>query len=70
MDRKLKKGDRVDVDTPQGRTAGVVHKVVTKETKVRGTRLDGSEDEPIYVVRCDRQERPGGPRDVIVRRRP
>lgn len=70
MDRKLRKGDRVELDTRRGRTAGIVQKVVTKEKKVRGTRLEGSDDDPIYVVRCRAADRPAGHKDVVVRRRP
>ena len=70
MDRKLKKGDRVEWNTPQGRTMGVVQKVVTKETRVRGTRLKGSEDDPVYIVRSSRSGKEAGHKDVALRRRP
>ena len=68
MDRKLRKGDRVEWNTPQGRTAGVVQKVVTRETRVRGTRLRGSDDDPVYIVRSNRSGKLAGHKDVALRR--
>ena len=70
MARKLRKGDRVEWNTPQGRTEGVVQKVVTKDTRVRGTRLRGSEEDPVYVVRSSRSGRQAGHKTVALRRRP
>lgn len=70
MDRKLKKGDRVEWNTPQGRTAGVVQKVVTKETKVRGTHLRASEEDPVYIVRSRRSGGVAGHKDFALRRKP
>lgn len=70
MDRKLRKGDRVEWNTPQGRTTGVVQKVVTKETRVRGTRLCGSEEDPVYIVRSRRSGKLAGHKDVALRRKP
>jgi hypothetical protein len=70
MGRKLRKGDTVEWDGPQGRTTGVVQEVVTREIRVRGTRLQGSEDDPVYIVRSPRPGGRAGHRDVALRHRP
>lgn len=70
MDRKFRKGDRVEWNSPQGRTEGIVQRVVTKETKVRGTRLTGSEEDPVYIVRSRRSGKEAGHKDVALRLRP
>ncbi len=69
----LKPGDRVEWNTPQGRTVGVVRKVVTRDTRVRGTQLRGSEDDPVYIVRTRATGMEAGYRehkDVALKRRP
>lgn len=70
MSTRWKKGDTVQWNTPEGRTTGVVQKVVTRPVRVRGTRLEGSEDEPVYIVRCDHTGRMTGHRKVALKQRP
>ena len=59
MARDLKKGDRVEWGTPQGRTTGRVKRKVTGEERVgnrgqKGTRVKGSTEDPRYVVESER----------------
>ncbi len=51
----LKKGDKVEWKTPQGKTEGKVVEKVTEEKTVgnkgqKGTTVKGSKDDPRYVV--------------------
>jgi Hypervirulence associated proteins TUDOR domain len=55
----LKKGDKVEWNTPQGRTEGEVKEKVTTERRVgnrgqKGTTVKGSEEDPRYLVESDR----------------
>ena len=59
MAENLKKGDRVEWNTPQGKTTGTVEEKVTGEKRVgnqgqKGTKVKGSEDDPRYVVESER----------------
>ncbi len=55
----LKKGDKVEWNTPQGRTEGEVVEKVTEEKRVgnqgqKGTKVKGSKDDPRYRVESDK----------------
>ena len=55
----LKKGDKVEWNTPQGKTEGKVKEKVTEEKRVgnsgqKGTKVRGSEDDPRYVVESEK----------------
>jgi Hypervirulence associated proteins TUDOR domain len=55
----LKKGDRVEWNTPQGKTEGEVKEKVTGERRVgnegqKGAKVKGSEDDPRYVVESEK----------------
>ena len=59
MAEKIKKGDKVEWKTPQGKTTGTVKEKVTGEKRVgnkgqKGTRVKGSKDDPRYVVESDK----------------
>ncbi len=59
MAKNLKKGDRVEWDTPQGKTTGKVKKKVTGEERVsnsgqKGTKVKGSKDDPRYLVESEK----------------
>ncbi len=59
MAKHLKKGDKVEWSTPQGKTEGQVKEKVTGEQRVgndgqKGQKVKGSEDEPRYVVESDK----------------
>jgi hypothetical protein len=46
-------GDKVRWNTPQGETHGVVQRKETTTVTVGGTKLNGSEDDPVYIVKSD-----------------
>jgi hypothetical protein len=55
----LKKGDRVEWNTPQGKTEGKVKEKVTTEKRVgnqgqKGTTVKGSKDDPRYLVESEK----------------
>jgi Hypervirulence associated proteins TUDOR domain len=59
MAGELKKGDRVEWNTPQGKTEGEVKEKVTGERRVgnegqKGAKVKGSEDDPRYVVESEK----------------
>jgi Hypervirulence associated proteins TUDOR domain len=59
MAKDLKRGDRVEWGTPQGKTTGKVKRKVTGEERVgnkgqRGTKVKGSKDDPRYVVESEK----------------
>lgn len=56
--KKLKQGDEVEWDTPQGKTSGKVKKKITSTERVgnegqKGTKVKGTEDDPRYLVETD-----------------
>lgn len=67
---KLRRGDFVEWSTSQGRATGVVRKVITKDTRVRGALLKGSEEDPVYIVRSTGPEGDTDSREVALKRRP
>jgi hypothetical protein len=55
----FKKGDKVEWNTPQGKTTGTVKKKITGTERVgnsgqKGTEVKGSEDDPRYLVESDK----------------
>lgn len=59
MAKDLKKGERVEWATPQGKTTGRVKEKVTSEKRVgnkgqRGQKVKGSGDDPRYVVESEK----------------
>ena len=55
----LNKGDKVEWNTPQGKTTGKVREKVTSERRVgnegqTGTKVKGSKDDPRYVVESEK----------------
>jgi hypothetical protein len=52
-DRDLKKGDRVEWNTSQGKTTGEVKKRVTSKTKIKGHEVKASKGNPQYVVESE-----------------
>jgi Hypervirulence associated proteins TUDOR domain len=68
------KGDKVEWNTPQGKTEGEVKERVTKEKRVgnagqKGTKVKGSEDNPRYVVESDRSGKLAAHRPEALERR-
>ena len=51
---EFKQGDRVEWNTPQGKTRGTVKKKLTSETEVGGQKINASEDDPCYLVKSEK----------------
>jgi hypothetical protein len=54
MAKDLERGDKVEWNTPQGKTRGRVVKKVTRATRVKGHKVAASPDDPEFLVRSDR----------------
>lgn len=50
MAEKLKKGDKVEWGTSQGKTTGTVKKKLTSPIKIKDHKVAASEDNPEYLV--------------------
>lgn len=54
MADKLKAGDYVEWDTPQGKTSGTVKKKLTQPTEIKGHHVSASPDHPEYLVETEK----------------
>jgi Hypervirulence associated proteins TUDOR domain len=52
--QEFRQGDRVEWNTPQGKTRGTVKKKLTLSTEVGGQRISASEDDPRYLVESEK----------------
>lgn len=50
----LKAGDRVEWDTPQGKTVGKVEKKLTSPMKIKGHKVAASKSNPEYLVKSEK----------------
>jgi len=50
MADKLKKGDKVEWETSQGKTSGAVKKKLTAPTDIKGHHVAASEENPEFLV--------------------
>lgn len=69
MAEKLSPGDKVRWNTSQGETEGEVTERVTEETCVGGTRLKGSDDDPVYIVESAKTGKKAGHKANALRRK-
>lgn len=53
MADQFKQGDRVEWNTPQGKTTGVVVSKLTSPTEIKGQHFNASENNPEYLVESD-----------------
>ena len=53
MAENLKKGDKVEWETSQGKTNGTVKKKLTSPTKIKSHKVAASKDNPEYLVETD-----------------
>ena len=60
MSTDFKSGAKVRWNTPQGETHGVVQRKETKAVTVGATKLKGSEDDPVYIVKSDKTGKEAG----------
>ena len=51
---ECKQGDKVEWNTPQGKTRGRVKKKLTSPTQVGGQNINASEDDPRYLVESEK----------------
>lgn len=54
MTKTLKKGDKVEWDTSQGKTHGTVVKKQTSETHIKTHKVAATKDDPQYIVKSDK----------------
>ena len=54
MSKQLKKGDKVEWNTSQGKTLGTVVKKQTTETHIKKHKVAASKDNPQYIVKSDK----------------
>jgi hypothetical protein len=59
MAKDLKSGDKVEWNTPQGKTRGRVVKKVTRETRVKGHKVAASAENPEFLVQSDKSDKSG-----------
>jgi hypothetical protein len=57
MAKQLKPGDRVEWDTPQGKTTGRVKKKLTARKQIKGHVVTASKNNPEYLVESDKSGR-------------
>ena len=53
MAQEFKQGNKVEWNTPQGKTKGTVKKKLTERTDVGGQTVAASEDDPRYLVESE-----------------
>ena len=54
MAQELKKGDKVEWKTSQGKTQGEVKEKLTSPTDIKNHHVAASEDNPEYLVESDK----------------
>ncbi|KTR84997.1 hypothetical protein GGR39_002644 [Novosphingobium fluoreni] len=54
MTKTLKKGDKVEWGTSQGKTQGTVEKKLTSETHIKKHKVAATKDDPQYLVKSDK----------------
>ncbi len=54
MAQEFKEGDRVEWNTPQGKTRGVVKEKLTSRTEVGGQTVAASDGDPRYLVQSEK----------------
>jgi Hypervirulence associated proteins TUDOR domain len=52
--QEVRQRDKVEWNTPQGKTRGTLKKKVTSDTEVGGQKINTSEDDPRYLVESDK----------------
>ena len=54
MPKELKKGDKVEWNTPQGKTSGEIKKKLTSPTKIKEHKFSASKDDPQFLVESEK----------------
>ena len=58
MAKSLKTGDKVSWDSSGGHSIGKVVKKQTSPTQIKGHKVAASKDNPQYIVKSDKSEKP------------
>jgi hypothetical protein len=69
MAKQLRTGDKVEWNTSQGTTHGVVKQKLTSRTKVGGTEIAASPEQPRYLVESDKSGKLAAHAPEALRRR-
>ena len=51
---EFREGDKVEWNTPQGKTRGTVRHKLTSDTQVGGQKITASENDPRYLVESEK----------------
>ena len=70
MAKELEPGDRVEWNTPQGKTVGKVKKKLTSQKKIKGHVAKASKDNPEYLVVSEKSGKPAAHRPGELRKAP
>ena len=54
MTQEFRQGDKVEWNTPQGKTRGMVKKKLTSDTEVGGQKITASEEDLRYLVESEK----------------
>jgi hypothetical protein len=54
MSETLKEGDKVEWQTSQGKTRGVVERKLTRPTKIKRHEVKASKEHPEYLVKSEK----------------
>jgi hypothetical protein len=57
MAKDLKKGDKVEWETSQGKTQGVVKKKLTSPTKIKDHKVSASKENPEFLVETTKSKK-------------
>jgi hypothetical protein len=52
--QEFRQGDKVEWNTPQGKTRGTVKKMLTERTEVGGQTVAASDEDPRYLVQSEK----------------
>lgn len=70
MAENLDRGDRVEWNTPQGKTTGKVKKKLTGPSKVKGHEVAASKDDPQYLVESEKSGEEAAHKPGSLRKKP
>jgi hypothetical protein len=70
MAKDLKKGDKVEWDTSQGKTRGTVEREQTSRSHIKGHMVAASKDNPQYIVKSDKSGREAAHKPGELRKKP
>lgn len=69
MASTLKPGDKVEWQTPQGKTTGTVRKKLTSPIDIKGHHVAASNDKPEFLVESDKSGKPAAHKPGTLKKR-